>query len=541
MIDQMMPASTRHRDQPRNGPASDIVARRGSLRTPDADETREGRKSHAAKAARRWCAAITLGTLAAAPGSAQTVPLTFQAASNRLNQSSATLSSADHAVAAAREMAEATRTLHRPLITASAQLLEYQKTLGVDLSGAKANTLGATQDFLSALPGSLPPAFQQIAGEVVGRIDRALPGLFDLIPDSLSYRYRDTVFRPTVQGALPIYTGGAIPAIQRGAKAGVSLAEARRMQARDLAQVNLVRVYFGQLAARSLRVSAGETRDALSSLYDDTVKLQTAGALPYANALEAQVARDTAERGLQRAILADAAARQDLADALDLDTVQQPVTPLFVSSRPLPPADTFMGREAESATSRQADAQRDVASAAVGLAKSRYRPQVFGFAEYNGNKGDALPTEPDWIVGVGARITLMSGLDRGHTLAAARAGEAAAIDAGRASRKETRAAIRRAWDLVEGARRSFLLLDSSIQAANENLRVQRIALREGEGTVTRVAGAEAALAAARTQRIATAYEYDLALAGLLVVTGRMDEFGDHMNRADIRIAPDAGQ
>ncbi|MCP6105271.1 hypothetical protein NL392_32525, partial [Klebsiella pneumoniae] len=92
---------------------------------------------------------------------------------------------------------------------------------------------------------SVPPAFQQIASEISGRLSQALPGLFDAIPDQLSYRFRDEVFRPTVQAALPIYTGGAIPAVQRAAQGGVAMAEGRRAQVADLARLNLIRAYFG--------------------------------------------------------------------------------------------------------------------------------------------------------------------------------------------------------------------------------------------------------------------------------------------------------
>ena len=474
------------------------------------------------------------------PSAAQTSGISFAAADARLASTTPSLSAAEHTVAAAREAAAATRTLHRPIITASAQVIEYQKTLTVDLSDARSQALGATQNYLSTIPGSLPPAFQEIAGDIVGRIDQALPGLFGMIPDSLSYRYRDTVFRPTVQAALPIYTGGAIEAIQRGAKANVALAEARGGQARDLARLNLVRVYFGQQAALGLERSAAESRQATGSLHDDVAKMEAAGVLPRASTLEAQVVRDTSERVLHRAVLACDSARRDLADALDLPGAV-PLTPLFVRSAPLPPVESFLGGVGDTTTARQADAARDMAKAAKDLARARYMPQVFGFGEYNANADHALPTEPDWVVGVGARITLMSGLDRGHTLAAAREGEAAAADAGRAARKESTEAIRRAWNLVEAARRSFLLLDSSLAAATENLRIQRVALREGEGTVTRVSAAEAALATARTDRIATAYEYDLALAGLLVAAGRMDEYENYLRGADIRLPLEGGR
>jgi outer membrane protein TolC len=494
---------------------------------------------------RRFGGAVVFfaGLLAAGSAAAQeadqppAVALSFQAAASRFEHESPALTGSDHAVAAARETAAAVKTLHRPLVTASAQYLEYQKTLSVDLAGPKQNALDSTQDFLSALPGTFPPAFQDIATEITGKLSQALPGLFAAIPDSLSYRYRDDVFRPTVQAVMPIYTGGAIPAIQHGAAAGVSLAEAKADQARDAARINLIRVYFGQLAAQSLEDSARQSRDALAKLYDDSRKFEAEGVTPRARTLEAEVARDTAERAYQRAVLAHRTARDELAQVLDLAAVR-PTTPLFVQSRPLAPVVAFLGHEGRLPQSRQAEAASGLAKAGVDLAKARYRPQVFAFGEYNLDRHEALPTEPDWIVGVGARITLLSNISRGHALAAAREQQAAAADAAREARKTATTTTTRAWDLTESARRSFLLLDSSIAAATENLRVQRVSFEEGETTVTAVLGAEAALATARAQRIATAYEYDLALAGLLATSDQLDAFSDYLAHADIRIAPE---
>lgn len=482
------------------------------------------------------------GVLVAAPAAGQVPPadgvaMTFQAAEARLARSSPALEGADHGVNAAEETAAALATLRRPVVSASAQYLQYQKTLSVDLSDTKRDAVSGAQDLLAGLPGTVPAPFQDIAAEITGRLSQALPGLFALVPDTLSYRYRDTVFRPTVQAAMPLYTGGAIPAIQRGAAAGVSLARAQADQTREVARINLIRVYFGQLAAQSLEVSALQSRDALAKLYGDAAKLEQAGVTPRSTTLQAQVARDTAERAYQRAMLAHRSARSDLGEVLDLTAVT-PTTPLFVDSAPLAPAASFLGRSAEGPLARQADAGRELAGAGVALARSRYRPQAFAFGEYNLNRDNALPTEPDWIVGVGARITLLSNIDRGHLLAAAKEREAAAAATAAEARKTADAATLRAWDLVEGARRSFMLLSSSIAAAEENLRVQQISFREGEATVTAVLGAEAALAAARTQRIATAYEYDLALAGLLAASNRLDSFADHLARADQRIAPE---
>jgi outer membrane protein TolC len=457
-----------------------------------------------------WPAAIALAASLSSVASAQTA-LSFDAAQMRLDRTSRALSAADHGVEAAKAGADAMRTLRRPIVTASAQYLVYEKTLSVDLTDTKRDALGSTQDFLAAFPGSVPPAFQQIAGEITGRLSQALPGLFDAIPNDLSYRFRDEVFRPTVQAAMPLYTGGAIPAIQRAAQGGVAMAEGRRAQVVDLARI-----------------------------LSDTRKLEAAGVIPHARTLEVQVARDTAERSYQRAELSSATARDELARLLDLDAVV-PTTALFVETRPLAPVQTFLGNEGTAPEARTADAGRQIADAGVALARSRRLPQAYAFGEYNANRSNALPIEPDWIAGVGVRYTILSNIDRRRTEDAARAQAAAAADTAAEARRIATSATVRAYNLVEGARRSFVLLDSSLAAARENLRVQTVAFREGEGTATPVIAAQAALDAAEAQRIAVAYEYDLALAGLLASAGKLDAYGDHLARADQRLVYGTGQ
>jgi outer membrane protein TolC len=68
-----------------------------------------------------------------------------------------------------------------------------------------------------------------------------------------------------------------------------------------------------------------------------------------------------------------------------------------------------------------------------------------------------------------------------------------------------------------------------------NLRVQRVSFFEGEASSSALVDAEATLASTQTQRIAAAYEYDLALAGLLATSHRVDDFTTYLARADRRL------
>lgn len=228
------------------------------------------------------------------------------------------------------------------------------------------------------------------------RVGAALPGLLTAIPDTLLLQTRESSFRPTVSVGMPLYTGGAIPAIQHGAQAGVGVAEANSAQAHDLAQLNLVRTYFGQQVAEQLVASTRSTRDAFDRHLADALKLERQGVLSHARALEVQVARDAADRAFQRADLDATTACDTLGRLLDVDGGVQPTTALFVNAQPLPPKSEFLAGS-DQPQARGADAARAAAAAGVALARSRYRPQAFAFGEYNLNRNDALPTEPDWI------------------------------------------------------------------------------------------------------------------------------------------------
>ena len=461
--------------------------------------------------------------------------VTFDAALARIDATSPGLAGEEHAVRASELLADATRTLRRPTVTASASLIEYQKTLGVDISGPRDTAENAASDFLTQLPGQFPPGLQQIVGEVTQRVGAALPAIFGEIPDTFQFQTRDTVFRPTITAAMPIYTGGAIGAVQEGADAAVGVARAKQAGGRDLSRVNLVKTYFGQQVAVQLTRSTRETLESFDRHLSDAIKLEENGFIPRARVLQVQVARDAAQRAYERARLEEATATDALARLLDHPGEISAVTPLFVRSLPLPPVETFLASVDSTPQVRGSDAAYQIADAGVDLAKSRYRPQAFAFGSYNANRDNALPIDPDWIAGVTLRFTLMSGFDRRKTLDAARERERAAAEAAAQTRKDVTGQIVRAWNLVETARRSFLLLDSNLAAAQENLRVQQLSFAAGEAPSSALVDAQAILATTKTQRIAAAYEYDLALAGLLAASHRVDDFGTFMAQADRRL------
>ncbi|WP_295208665.1 TolC family protein [uncultured Brevundimonas sp.] len=473
----------------------------------------------------------------AAQGDA-TVALTYAAAQQRVRSNSSLGRAAGYGMQAARAQADVAAGLNRPTVALDAQLIRYRKTfdlsLGDTLDRAQAELGAAIPGLIADLPG-VPGDVLQSVGQ---RLEAALPEIFVALPQDVRLQVDDTTFHPTVTALQPIYTGGAIPALRRAAAANVDLAQAKQQEAVSLEDVNLARAYFGQvLAAEALKI-ARETRDGFDLHLRNARLLESQGVLSHAQTLQVEVARDAAQRQVNRAELEHDNAVASLARVVDTNGAVVPTTPLFVNRDPIGPAGVFLDQASQTnARLAQAQAGRDLAEAGADLAASRMKPSVYAFGIYNLNPDDALPTEPDWAVGIGARYTLISTVDRRRMLGAARAQASAAAEVERQARDDARLLVTRAYNQAELARRQFLSMDSSLEAASENLRVQEVGFREGEATAASVVDARNLLGAARLQRAAAAYEYDLSLAALLAASGSDLTLNDYLQREDRISAP----
>lgn len=437
----------------------------------------------------------------AAAQEAEPVSLDYFAAQQRFLERSDAIEAAGANVRSKAAQEQSVRHLRRPDIDLEVQLLEYQKTLYLPL-------------------GSLAPVAGQFG-----------------IPDPLRFQQETSSTRPIVTATLPIYTGGQIDAARDGARAQLSAAKAEQDLAVDNGLFQLVQAYYGQqLAERAL----GVRRDVLTGLerhVSDVTRLEREGFASRAQLLQAEVARDEAAREYQNAIAALATANASLAGLLRSPSGIRPVSPLFVISQPLEPLEAF--RETalnQHPQLRRLGAVREQAAAGVRIEEAKRKPQVYGFAQYNFAPREALLTDSDWALGVGLRYKFFSGLDRGASIDAARQTAAQALAGRRETETQIGIGVTKAWFEVDAARRSFLLLESAIVSAQENLRLQSIAYREQQATSLDVVDAQLGVGRARIQQAQAAYDYVIALADLLSVSGQMDRMVEYVDRAD-RIVP----
>ena len=353
------------------------------------------------------------------------------------------------------------------------------------------------------------------------------------IDSPLSFTERDWRTRPVVTAVLPLYTGGVIPAAQRAASAAHEQASAEREAQRQSLTVQLAQAYFGQRLAEQAVDVRRDVRDGLERHLADALKLEREGFATRAQRLQATVARDKAEREYQKTVNDLATLKAALATLLRSGGEVQPVSPLFVQRVPLEPAASFeriaQARQPQIARLRAMVAQ---AEQGVRVQQAKLKPQIFAFGQYDFRRRDEMLTDPDWAFGIGLKYTFLSPNSRPAQISAARAQQEQAEAGLREAENQVALGVRKAWNELETARQQFVLLDSSIAQAQENLRLQELAFREGQSTSLDVIDARLGLGGARVERAQAAYQYDVALAQLLEISGQMDRFEEFRRRAD---------
>lgn len=428
---------------------------------------------------------------------AQPLELDYRSAQERLLQRSDAIEASAANLRGKEAQEGATRTLGRPDVDVEAQLLEYQKTLYLPL-------------------GSLAPVAESFG-----------------IRDPLKFQQERTATRPIVTATLPLYAGGQISGTQAGARAQVAQARADRDIAVENALLQLVQAYYGQqLAERALGIRR-DVLDGLNRHVADAEKLEQARFISRAQRLQAEVARDDAAREYEQAISDLATANAALAGMLRAPAGVHPVSPLGVNSRPLEPLDNFKAAALDAHPQlARLRALEDQAQAGVTIQQSKLRPTFYGFGQYNFDQRNALLTDPDWSVGIGLKYKLASGAGRRQQVDAARETVAQAEAGLREARTQIEIGVTKAWGETEAARKRFLLLDSALAAAEENLRLQTLSYREQQATSLDVIDAQLGLGRTRVQRAQAANDYVQALAGLLGMSGQMSRMPDYLARAD---------
>ena len=422
-------------------------------------------------------------------------PMTFGDALARMRGSHGTLQAADQERTQREEERKAARSLYWPTVDTAAQYTRLDGPVDIDLNPIR--------DVILTLHPQVPPS---------------------KVPPFVEHVQDESFWRANIKATWPMYTGGKVQAANRAAEARVTDAEQQRKQTEEALGAELVRRYYGLRLAISARDVRKEVLDALDKHLHDATRLEEEGLISKAERLHAAVARADADRLLKRAEQDVEIARAGLANILSVSDVGDPASPLVMGVAVESLDELQQTAQQMQPVFGRFAAQNKLAEQAVKAEHGRWLPDVYLFGMRELHEEQLTLLDPKWAVGIGAKWTLFDGFDRSHRVAAAKAQQQRVNTLERRARLDIATLVEKRYRELTKAREQFGTLAAALELGQENLRVRTRAFEEGLATSLDVVDARLSLSRVELERLAAAYEFDVALADLLEASGQGARF-----------------
>ncbi|WP_133178325.1 TolC family protein [Shewanella decolorationis] len=448
-----------------------------------------------------WLCLLPLPSLLPLAASAQ--PSSFTEAWQQVLKVSDKLQAQSQEVNRAKGEQEAGESLNLPSLSLNGSYTHLEKPIELDL-----------RDLNPLASGSLPLPPE------LGGILASIPGSLFVTPFT-----EQDIFRASLQAMWPIYTGGQITAAQ-GIHAAMVAEKQQELQlaTRDLF-TQLVDRYYAVDVTQSLVSTQTELVASLTKHVDHALALEREGQIAKVERLNAQVALDNAKVNLGSARRQHEMAVIALSRMLQLSDVSTN-SPLFVLPQAPSLGDLTQVTLSQHPALKLLEAKEAQANGLVSLEKGKYHPTVFLFGNYTLYEDDSLfsKVEPDWMVGVGVKVPLLSRDGRSGKVEAAKSALLQARYTKAQTRQDLSLLLDQSYRQLLQAEEEVKALNTSLELASENLRLREIAFNQGLSTSIDRVDAELKLSAVKTQQLGASYRYVQAYARLMAISGQLDEF-----------------
>ena len=358
----------------------------------------------------------------------------------------------------------------------------------------------------------------------------------EAIPAFESQIQDDQFFKAGVEMTWPVFTGGAIADANRAADARLSDAQEQTRSVEQSLQATLVDRYFGLCLAEQAGKVRRQVLEGMEQHLYQATRLEEEGVISRADRLHAEVSRAEAAREIQAAVQDVFLAQTALRTLLNQDIDPQPSSLLFVVHN-LPTLEELQ-RDAlgNNPNLLRLEAQQKLAKSALAVERADYLPDVALFARYELYPDDLTALEPRWVAGIGLQLNVFDGFARKHRVNAARATVSMVDHISQGAQSDIALLVEHNYRRVAKAMEQFDTLETTIELAEENLRVRKRAFEEGVASSLDVVDAVNMLSSIELARLAAAHDFVTSLADLLAVTGHAQNFADYMQIADVEVS-----
>lgn len=318
----------------------------------------------------------------------------------------------------------------------------------------------------------------------------------------------------------PIYTGGKIRAANNAAKINTNIAETEKSNAeQELISELADRYYKAKLAEEAVKVRQ-QVLDGMKVHLSNADKLEKNGIIAGAEVLQAKVAVAEAERqflgakkDLQLAQTALAATIEDESEDYSLSS------PFFLKNDMAPLVDYKAMAVANYPQIQKLKLLERLTDESIRAEKANYLPNV----ALTGQKILASNNVPliknPLIVGVGVSYDLFDGFSRKNKIKAAESQKETVTLAREKAEIDIKILVEKYYNELKKSEEQIISLETSLQLAEELVRVRKSSFAEGIASSVDVIDAELNLSSTKLQSLKAYADYDATLAKLYEISG----------------------
>ena len=332
-----------------------------------------------------------------------------------------------------------------------------------------------------------------------------------------------TNFQTQLEIHQPLFLGGETIYGRKAASSGVKSSEAQLIRQEQLVRFETARAYWGAvLAQEALRAVRMGLETAQQHATQAAVRYREETA-DMADVLAARVRVSELEGEVLQASNEVANAQDNLLLVMGLDFDVSLTLTDSLMRKPVPThLDLLLGLAGNNRPDLQASYwQKKAAQYGVGVARSKYLPQVNAFATFSFDSADLLKREGEsWLVGGQVSWAIFSG---GQTIGKVREAKAAFLGAQAAlayKQADVTREVRASYRNVMAANAQVDIAQRTVEHSEERLRIVQLQYREGLSTSLDVLTAESDLRRTRVQLLRALHVLNLGVSELELSVGQ---------------------
>ncbi|HGF7151059.1 TPA: TolC family protein [Vibrio cholerae] len=445
---------------------------------------------------------------------AHAAPLSFQEAWDLLQQQNNSLAAQRANVERYAHLKDATQNLNLPSVSVGANFIRLDRD--VTLSG---------KQILDSSGGIDPSLMAHLPADI-------LPLVTHLGAAKSTITERD-IFTSSIRAIWPIFTGGRITAAQDAAAGKEEEAQSQLAMEIQARYEDLAKYYFSVVLAKEVLATRIAVEEGLTQHRDNALKLEQQGQIAHVERLQADASLDKAKVERKKAQKTLDIAQSALTQILGATETVEPSGMLFINTS-LPPMHAFIEQTLNTYPGLSLlDAKEKQASSLIKAEQGKYYPEVYLYGDYSLHEDDSLASQmkPDWLVGVGVNIPLIENTGRSEQVKAANSAVNQVRYLKAQAKQDLSVLVEKTYLEAEQALEEVTGLNSSLNLAQENLRLRQKAFSQGLSTSVDVVDAELYLASIRTQQSLASFNYLISLNKLLALSSEMSSFSTYHQSA----------